>query len=134
MQKKFSDFYQSLNSDFEINSEKALIINELELLIQRGTKYLTADELAENLDLSKTLVFSKMFNLEKYLNTYGLKLERKSHYGLRIKGSELNILQIIKDSYERGDKFHSIIDTKIKNTNYVDALLKKEFKQSTKSD
>lgn len=125
--KKFSDFYQSLNSDFEVNSEKALIINELELLIQRGTKYLTADELAENLDLSKTLVFSKMFNLEKYLNTYGLKLERKSHYGLRIKGSELNILQIIKDSYERGDKFHSIIDTKIKNTNYVDALLKKNL-------
>ena len=42
---------------FEVNSEKALIINELELLIQRGTKYLTADELAENLDLSKKKLF-----------------------------------------------------------------------------
>lgn len=120
----FHAFLQQLLASAAVINEESLLYNELGLLLKGGKDYTTAEELARQLNLSKTLLFNKMKTVADYLTSYRLILERKSHYGIRICGSGQNIRKLMLDLYMRGDNvFKTTTDKYIGNFNKYERLM-----------
>lgn len=66
-------------------------INNLTMLLLQTAKFQTLDFLAESLMISRATVLSDLSEVENIVEDFGLKLERKSHYGIRLMGSEANL-------------------------------------------
>lgn len=53
------------------------------------TDWITLDDLAEILFCSRRTVSNDLRQVESYLSSFGLELEKRPHYGIRVNGSEL---------------------------------------------
>lgn len=98
--KRYSNFVNRITPNTEVINEKDLISNEIRLLLASGKNYLTVEKIADTFKLSLTNIYGKLDELETYLNAYDVKLLRKSHYGIRLDGSEANIIKLIFDFYD----------------------------------
>ena len=80
-----------------INERSRFIINAL--IETNG--YITASEIATKLNVSSKTIARQLDNVEKILNQYNLKLQRKTSKGMRIFGSNADkskLLSLIKQS------------------------------------
>lgn len=66
------------------------VINIIMLLLQT-TQFQTIDMFADSLMISRSTVFSDMVEVEKQVRIFDLKVETKSHYGVRLLGDETNL-------------------------------------------
>lgn len=107
-------FTQDLNSNEAVVDEEHLVIDMIgELLLASGT-FLSAQNVADALQVSKSLIFSKIQTVADYLSAYHLGLERKSHYGMRIHGDHAAVRQLMLALYMRGDNhFKSETDKRL---------------------
>lgn len=65
---------------------KAYLLNDL---LER-TDWITLDDLSELLFVSRKCVSRELRDVEQYLATYDLSIEKRPHYGIRVRGGELN--------------------------------------------
>ncbi|MCT3033599.1 BglG family transcription antiterminator [Pediococcus pentosaceus] len=127
-QEKFEDYLNDLdNEDFD-KKERTIINEELSELLAAGDSYITVIEMASKMHLSKTLLYEKNKIIAEYLNSYGLVFERKSHYGIKIKGISSNIKKLMFDLYlDRVQKFSSIVDEKLGKFDGVEELIEESI-------
>lgn len=69
--------------------------------------WITLDDLARVLCVSRSAISSDMKSVERTLARFGLTLEKRPHYGLRIEGPEMArrvcLANVIMDSYDQED-------------------------------
>lgn len=65
---------------------KAYLVNDL---LER-TDWITLDDLSEVLFVSRKCISRELRDVERYLATYDLSVEKRPHYGIRVCGGELN--------------------------------------------
>ncbi|MCC0631427.1 PTS sugar transporter subunit IIA [Clostridioides sp. ZZV15-6388] len=82
--------------------------------------YITIDKILGKLRSSRSVVKGYKEDIDSYLEKYNLKLERKSHYGLRIMNSMKERRELIVDLYI---KENEIIEE------YIDSGLENDFKK-----
>src|SRR5699024_7527895 len=56
-----------------------------------GEHYLKLDDLSEELYVSRSTVHNDLKNGKEILNEYGIQLETRPNYGIKLKGSELKL-------------------------------------------
>lgn len=101
----------------EDNSKFESFIDELEKTVMReisaeniaayisiNSNYTTMDEIAEYFDCSKSQVRKFKEDLEQYIDSYGMTVERKAHYGIKIKEDFERRKALISDLYIRGNE------------------------------
>ena len=78
----FKDFMETLNEgvSFHVKERPSQILAYL--AIQTG--YISMDNIADTLQVSKTLVKHDMKDVETLANSYHFELERRTHYGIRL--------------------------------------------------
>jgi lichenan operon transcriptional antiterminator len=89
-EEKFNPYMKEQEeAEFDVyNSElrlKKLIFN-----IFQSEGYFTFEQIAERMKISRTTIVRDFKKVEEVLYEYGLSLEKKAHYGLRIIGQEQN--------------------------------------------
>ncbi|MCC0650372.1 PTS sugar transporter subunit IIA, partial [Clostridioides sp. ZZV15-6598] len=82
--------------------------------------YITIDKILGRLRTSRSVVKGYKKDIDSYLEKYSLKLERKSHYGLRIMNSMKERRELIVDLYIKENEI-------IKE--YIDSSLENDFKK-----
>jgi lichenan operon transcriptional antiterminator len=76
-------------SEFDVyNSEERLKILLFNIFQREG--YFTFEQIAEKMKISRTTIVRDFKKVEEVLSEYGLALEKKAHYGLKITGQEQN--------------------------------------------
>lgn len=81
--------------------------------------YITIDNILEKLNVSRSLVKGYKLEIDLYLEKYNLKLERKSHYGLKIINDINERKNLIIELYTKNNKI-------IKK--YIDDFVENDFK------
>lgn len=123
-QEKFACFIAELKAEENISSEKELLFEELSILLNAGSDFITVEQMAEKLQFSKTLLFEKMATLATYIDSYQLQLQRKSHFGIRIIGEAVNIRRLMMDMYLNGNhSFQQMTDQRVGNFTEYERLL-----------
>ncbi|MEG0329718.1 MAG: PTS sugar transporter subunit IIA [Longicatena sp.] len=61
--------------------------------------YIAMDSIAEQFDMSKTTIKNNMEDVEELAKIYGLKLERRSHYGIKLHKNDKGCKQFLVDLY-----------------------------------
>lgn len=127
-------FLKRLNSNesTDVRGQGHLINDELCILLSNDKKrYTSTNELSEELGISNTLLYSKADTISEYLNSYHLKLERKSHYGLRIVGDPSNIRKLMMDLYMHGEnRFKNLVDMKVGNYDEYERLVQDSIRNN----
>lgn len=88
-----STFNQSSNENNRNRNENIFAM----LLIQ--SDYITMEEIADEFNISVSLIKKERETIEKMADTYDLVLESKSHYGIRITGSYMEYKNALMDLY-----------------------------------
>lgn len=104
--------YQEIPSNY---NERVYYILKLLLLAE---DYITIDELSEQLFISRVSVSQCLKRVREILDRYYLKIENKSHYGLKIQGSEKNIRKCIIEhgiEYTQLNFWNSQINNDVQN-------------------
>lgn len=97
MENVFLDFRKSLVSE-DIAFGKDRIENMLAYIsIQKD--YISMDEIADFLQVSKTLIKREILEVDKRVQKYGLILDRKSHYGVFLKKDSILYVQMLVELY-----------------------------------
>lgn len=99
-EKSFNRFLKELSGEKNSEPDNGQVINdELSIILLRGDQYTSVSYIANELSLSKTFIYEKSKVISEYIASYGLKLERKSHFGLKIIGDPNNIRKLMLDLY-----------------------------------
>ena len=80
--------------------------------------YITTDEIVEQLESSKSLIKKFKQDVDKYLEDYGFTVERKAHYGIKIKKPLSKRNNLISDLYLKDNEV-------VKQ--YIDECIGKQF-------
>lgn len=125
-------FLSSLNSNASTNVQGKLIYEELStLLTTNGSQYTPVSELSEKLGLSNTSLYTRLDTISEYLNSYSLKLERKSHYGIKIVGEPKSIRKLMIDLYMHGDNsFVKLIDGCVGNYDEYERIVQDSIRKN----
>ncbi|MFQ7536534.1 MAG: BglG family transcription antiterminator [Clostridium sp.] len=67
--------------------------------------YVSMDRMAEQFQISRTSVKKDLQEVEKQLQVHQLQLEKKSHYGIRIRGDTQHIRKLMCELYFDGNTF-----------------------------
>lgn len=94
---KFLIFYQSLSKDEVLNVKER--VSNILAWIAIQTNYVTLDSISNHFEISKTLLKKEIQNVENALNEYGLILEKKSHYGIRLKKDKIPYISLLRDLF-----------------------------------
>ena len=86
----------------------------LELLLNTD-KYIKLEDISNKIYISSRTISQDLKKIEKDIEKYNLVIDRKPHHGLKIKGDELNIRNLMVDN----------IETRINENMYVDEKEKK---------
>ena len=86
----------------------------LELLLNTD-KYIKLEDISNKIYISSRTISQDLKKIEKDIEKYNLVIDRKPHHGLKIKGDELNIRNLMVDN----------IETKLNENMYVDEKEKK---------
>lgn len=89
-EERFKSFLEELE-DTQSPDVPHVRVNNLIMLLLQSTKFQTLDFLADSLMISRSTVVSDLSEVECVVTDFDLKLERKSHYGIRLTGSEANL-------------------------------------------
>lgn len=125
-------FLEKLNNNESTNVQGHLINDELSILLSVNCKkYTSTSELSSKLGLSNTSLYTKVDTISEYLNSYHLKLERRSHYGIRIVGEPKNIRKLMMDLYMHGDtRFKNLIDNRVGNFDEYERLAQDSIRKN----
>lgn len=89
-------FLEKVNRSSKIQSnQKREIYEEVVHLLLDAEDYVTIDEIAGQLYVSRGIVSSHIKKLETLLDLYDLKIDRKPHYGIKLLGNEFDIRTFI---------------------------------------
>ncbi|MFQ7799969.1 MAG: HTH domain-containing protein [Coprobacillus cateniformis] len=64
-------------------------------MLLQNTGFISINQIAEILDVSRSTVINDMNDVKKELKHSELHLESRSHYGIRVSGNEKNIRQML---------------------------------------
>lgn len=104
------DFINSLQNDaMQIIADRIKDIAGL-LCIKQG--FVSMDSIAEVLRISKASVKNEMESVDKFVSSYHLHIEKKSHYGVRIVGKVKSQKKMLVDLFFDGNVF---INSQIKD-------------------
>lgn len=97
---KFMDFLKTEWYKFAFYNEEDLNFreNRIQLLLRIllfENVYIKEDDLADKLAISKSQLSIDMRDIKERIRRFDLKLEVRSHYGIRITGSEINLRKCI---------------------------------------
>src|SRR5699024_2818876 len=81
---------QVCNED-SIHKSTIEINNYLSRRLLLGEHYLKLDDLSEEIYVSRSTVQKDLKNVKEILNEYGIQLETRPNYGIKLKGSELKL-------------------------------------------
>ncbi|MEC6747968.1 PRD domain-containing protein [Marinilactibacillus sp. XAAS-LB27] len=88
-EKQFTQYQDELSSEIDVlNSDQRLEAILFHILQADG--YITLEELAERILVSRSTITKDLVFAKKKLAEYQLELIKRPHYGLKIKGKELN--------------------------------------------
>lgn len=73
---------------FETYPDQELRVNQLIFRLLLAPEYLTSQELADKLQVSRNTIISDLDRVEELIQTYGLSLKRQSRQGFSIEGEE----------------------------------------------
>lgn len=138
-QKKFDLYMKDQVEVLDVYNPKLRIKNMLFDIFQKEG-YFTFEQLAESIQVSRSTIVRDFEKVEEVLKEYGLSVERKPHFGLRITGQEQNYRRafsefvLASDLYlEPAQEFQSFL----KSFNHDDLksllkgeLIEKELKMS----
>ena len=90
--------FNKLSDTNDIQSDDFLI-KELCSLLVNGVEYIKGEDLVDELYVSRSKLTSLLNEVRNILDNYGLRLESKPYYGMKITGSEFNMRRFIASSY-----------------------------------
>jgi len=64
-------------------------------LLLQNTRYISLNQIAEILDVSRGSVINDLVEVRKQLKQYKIELDSRSHYGVKVVGKEKNIRQML---------------------------------------
>lgn len=91
------EFIETLKVN-EIYDTKDRVYNMVAYLATQKN-FISMDNIADRFKTSKTLVKKGLLEVEEFIKGYQLKLERKSHYGIRITGSMKQYKTLLNDLF-----------------------------------
>lgn len=101
---KFRDYEVSeAHQDDHMMSQEYRVNVILKLLLQQNT-FLTINEIANYLNVGRSTIIKDLILVRKRLADENIELHSKSHYGLRISGTELNIRRALMRFVVKDDK------------------------------
>ena len=115
---RFQDFLKEDQTDpmqekIPVNNEERVLYLLAYLLNQE--KYVKSEMLMEFLCISKGTLSGTIKQVERNIERYGITLERRPNYGIRIKGSEFDIRRCMGDLFVHRGFFQEIIDQRQRN-------------------
>lgn len=93
----YRDFIDSLNEGVTIQNKERP--RHLLAYLAIRDNYISMEQIAEFFLVSKTLVKNDMSDVEKLAKQYHLKIERRSHYGVRIVAQDKFLKKYLVDEY-----------------------------------
>lgn len=121
---KFQVFLDILSSDRIVLNEEQLVVNVLSVMLMANRNYTPVSELADRLDLSSTMMYAKLNTIDSFISSFGLKMERRSHYGVRLIGSSKAMRMMMLDFYLKGDnQFKTMVDERVGNFDEYERLI-----------
>jgi len=127
----FTSFMNKLRPECTIYDEEKLIFNVISLLLLNGNNFDSTSNVAEELQISDTLLYRKMKTVAGYLSTYNLILESRSHYGVRITGSPKHIRKLMLDLYMKGaNRFKKATDEQLNNFTNHESMIEEVMKMN----
>ncbi|MDO4168315.1 MAG: PRD domain-containing protein [Lachnospiraceae bacterium] len=106
-EKKFKSFLQEESEQYipETSQERNQFL--LKYLIELDG-YVKMDDLSEMLYISKSSLSRSIRSVEKIMNQYGVELERKPNYGIRVIGDEFDIRRLLCTYFIKRKSFEDI--------------------------
>lgn len=127
LKNKVLSFTKNLSSSYYVYTpeERKVIIL---ITLFNTTKYTTIDYLSNLLGVSRGTIVKDLETVEKWLASKGLILERVPHYGLKIRGKESNIRQVIMILCLKNRDVKEVIEA-LKNPQQVEEKIDEYIKQ-----
>lgn len=94
----FKDFYNKLHEEDPFDKEVKKY-ELLAILLLNSSKYVSTASLSDKLLVSKTFINNQLQMIDGIIEDYGLEIERKSHYGIRINGDVKGIIDLLLQLY-----------------------------------
>uniref|UniRef100_UPI00403F6656 BglG family transcription antiterminator n=1 Tax=Candidatus Enterococcus willemsii TaxID=1857215 RepID=UPI00403F6656 len=92
----FEKYIAKQQNSFQKNvNRKNYRVSLILFLLLQNTGYISLEQIAEIIDVSRSTVINDMEDVRRRLNRYNLKLDSKVHYGTKIVGSEKDIRQLL---------------------------------------
>ena len=86
---KYQSYLHQFNNDFQqFIAKKEYRISLILFLLLQNTGFISINQIAEILDVSRSTVINDMNDVKKELKHSELHLESRSHYGIRVSGNE----------------------------------------------
>lgn len=99
-------------NDIEISP--LIRIENIVALILINYDYITIDEIANELKVSRSLIKNELKKVENYFLDKNLQLIKKAHYGIRLNENDINICLLLSDLYLKNNKIvRKCIDERI---------------------
>ncbi|WP_155286890.1 BglG family transcription antiterminator [Lacticaseibacillus zhaodongensis] len=119
----FDAFLKTFDKDEAVFNEEQLVIDILDILLTADHEYTTVAELAKAVGYSSALLYNKMQTVENFVGSYGVKLERRSHYGVRLVGSGRAIRKLMLEIYLKGSsQFKKLTDDRVGSFDEYDRI------------
>lgn len=116
-------FISGLEENTNVSNEKSLVFEEIYFLLVAKGEFVTVDQMADFLQISKTAAFEKITVLGNYLESYNINLRRKSHYGIKLCGTDTDIRNLMLDMYINSNgSLVKLIDQRIGNFVEIERL------------
>lgn len=95
---KFSIFKQQINTtEIDLSTNKQYRTHVIISLLLQNKQYITLQEVAEILDVSRNTIIKDMESIKLILNVYDLQLVSKSHYGIKLVGDEIAVRKLLSN-------------------------------------
>lgn len=93
---KYQSYLYHLDDDFQqFIAKKEYRISIILFLLLQNTGFISINQVAEILDVSRSTVINDMNDVKKQLQENDLQLESRSHYGMKVSGNEKDIRQML---------------------------------------
>ena len=123
---KFKKFLESENEDFNHSvASKDYRISVILFLLLQNEGFISLNQIAEILDVSRNTVLNDMEEVKSQLQHYEIRLESKPHYGVKVSGAEKNIRRML--SKISG----SIVESQAIPMEFVDYISELDFATET---
>lgn len=95
-QEMFDTYMSNQKGDLqEYIGKKEYRISLILFLLLQNTGFISINQIAQVLDVSRRTIINDLSEVKKQLHTYEIELESRSHYGVRVIGKEKDIRQML---------------------------------------